>query len=903
MNPVAVAAAGPGPAALVEYEEFTRLVTEAVHDGVFLVDVNGRLLFANRYGEEMTGYRLEELRGQPLDVLLRPGDISRTQKRLDAVKAGAPPSSYLDVEVVRKDGSTFWAEVNFTTVELDGRVLGRLGVARDVTERREAARALVESERRYRLVAENARDVIWVRDMDLRLVYVSPAVTRLRGYTVEEALAQPMEDMLTPGSLEVTRKAITEATAEGAADADGRLSPPFELEMMRKDGSTVWTEVSASLMRDEDGRPMGILGITRDISERKQTERRLRLLDTVLGAAANAIVITEADGTVTWVNSAFTALTGYSSDEVIGRNASFLHSGVHGPEFYETMWRTIRAGETWRREVTHRRKDGTLYTAELSLAPVFDARRAITHFVAISHDVTERVRATAELRRSQERFAKVFHSSMVAMGLTTGDCGRLLDVNECYAEFFGYRREELVGHTTGELRLWADSGECARLSARLRRGESVKGVEVRFRHRSGKLLDALVSMEILELEGEPVNLVTFTDITERKELEAQFRQAQKMEAIGQLAGGVAHDFNNLLTIIIGRLQLLRQGRPDADPLGQDLRLIEETAFRAAALTRQLLAFSRKQVLETRAIDLNTMVGEMEPLLKRLIGEHIELQIEGRADIGTVMGDPAQLGQVLMNLVVNARDAMTRGGRLCISTERVTLDDAFVTLHPCSGRGTYVMMAVSDTGIGIPPETQAQIFEPFFTTKGVGEGTGLGLSTVYGIVKQHHGCIVVESEVGRGSTFRIYLPQLDQPAPSTRGIAAARPARGTETVLLVEDEPDVRSLVREILQMLGYVVLEANDVDNALRMGKGDDARIDLLLTDVVMPRMSGPELAAQLRTSHPELRVLYVSGYADTSRQLVGAPGTAFLQKPFTPERLATSVRQLLDVATPARDL
>src|SRR6266545_4488129 len=379
----------------------------------------------------------------------------------------------------------------------------------------------------------------------------------------------------------------------------------------------------------------------------------------------------------------------------------------------------------------------------------------------------------------------------------------------------------------------------------------------------------------------------------------QLTQSQKMEAIGRLAGGVAHDFNNLLTVIIGRLHLLRYGLKAGDPLYREFEVIEQAAFRAATLTRQLLAFSRKQVLQLKALDLNTVVNEVAPMLRRLIGEDIELTVALGSGMGRVMADSGQLEQVLMNLAVNARDAMPSGGRLALETANVQLDAAFAGEHPGASYGPHVMVAVSDTGIGMSPDIRAQIFEPFFTTKEVGKGTGLGLSMVYGIVKQHQGYICVESEVGVGSVFRVYLPRAEQPAESLEpSMAPAGPVGGRETILLAEDEPGVRHVARKTLQSNGYTVLEAEDVEEAVRIADRQGVVIDLLLTDVVMPRLSGPDLANRVRRRHPETRVLYMSGYTDTAIVHHGVldPGTAFLQKPFTPDSLALKVREVLDL-------
>ncbi len=395
-------------------------------------------------------------------------------------------------------------------------------------------------------------------------------------------------------------------------------------------------------------------------------------------------------------------------------------------------------------------------------------------------------------------------------------------------------------------------------------------------------------------------IVVVRDLTAVRALEAQLRHAQKMEAVGRLAGGVAHDFNNLLTVITGRSQLLLLKLPPESPLRRDVELVEETAHRASALTRQLLAFSRKQMVQPRVVDLNEVVRGMETMLSRLIGEDVTLATRLDPTAGCVRADPAQLEQMIVNLAVNARDAMPLGGRLTLETGFVRLDEGFAREHVGLRAGPHVRLVVRDTGVGMDGLIKAHLFEPFFTTKGPGKGTGLGLATVYGIVTQSGGAIRVDSEPGQGAVFTIDLPRVDAPADlrGDPGIPAAAP-HGSETVLLVEDEPEVRGLARDILHQQGYTVLEAADGDEALRIGREHGGPIHLLVTDVVMPQMGGRELADHLRAGRQETKVLYVSGYTDDAilHQGVSETGMAFLPKPFTASALAHKVREVLDAA------
>jgi nitrogen-specific signal transduction histidine kinase/CheY-like chemotaxis protein len=402
---------------------------------------------------------------------------------------------------------------------------------------------------------------------------------------------------------------------------------------------------------------------------------------------------------------------------------------------------------------------------------------------------------------------------------------------------------------------------------------------------------------VRDQRGEITHFIAIkVEVTERKRLEQQLRQAQKMEAVGRLAGGVAHDFNNLLTIISGYSELLLEHPGEVEPLRGYVNEIRNASGRAASLTRQLLAFSRQQVLAPRVLDLNAVVANVEKMLKRLIGEDIDLVTVLGESLWPVKADPGQLEQVLLNLAVNARDAMPKGGMLTIETANVEMDKSYAQRHFPLSPGPYVLLAFSDTGIGMDAETQARLFEPFFTTKEMGKGTGLGLATVYGIVKQSGGYIWVYSKVGKGTTFKIYLPRSDEVAESEPRRNGVKAQSGTETLLLVEDEEAVRALVRSALKEKGYRVLEASGGEEALKLSEQYGGPIDLLVTDVVMPQMSGPELADRLANSHPQIKVLYISGYTDYAGLHHGALdlGAAFLQKPFSPEALARKVREVL---------
>ena len=422
----------------------------------------------------------------------------------------------------------------------------------------------------------------------------------------------------------------------------------------------------------------------------------------------------------------------------------------------------------------------------------------------------------------------------------------------------------------------------------------------RHRKKDGTTTEVEIRSNPIDFGGRPAQLVLSQDVTERRQLEQQLRQSQKMEAIGQLAGGVAHDFNNLLTAILGYSDLLATEVGEKSPLLESIDEIRKAGERAASLTRQLLAFSRRQVLEPKVLDLNALIVNLEKMLRRLIGEDVQLITVLDRAVGHVRADAGQIEQVILNLAVNARDAMPKGGTLTIETQDVELDEAYARNHVTVRPGSYVMLAVTDTGEGMSTETKSHLFEPFFTTKGQGKGTGLGLATVYGIVKQSGGYVWVYSELGRGTAFKVYLPRVEG---TVEAIAARGPTsaslRGTENVLLVEDDQSVRTLTRILLETNGYTVLDAGGIEEALKIVRDHSGPIQLLLTDVVMPEMGGSDLAARVLALRPETRVIYMSGYTDdvVVRHGLVAEGLSFLQKPFTPEALARKVREVLDAA------
>jgi PAS domain S-box-containing protein len=630
-------------------------------------------------------------------------------------------------------------------------------------------RVLRESKESYRLVTEHIQDAILLLDLEGRVVFTNPRAAELTGYTETESHNRPITSFLT------TEGAAAEASRLETARTGGHVDPFLEMELVRRDGSRIWVEANGVNVL-KDGRVSGRLVVIRDISARRQAEATLRetsqRLQAVVDASPVAISVIDQAGRVLLWSKAATQLLGWTEEEMLERQPTIVPEEKR-EEFEAAMAKNWR-GDTALYETQRLRKDGSLVDVIASAAP------------------------------------------LIGPG----------------------------GEVTGRM-------------------------------------------------------TTLVDITDRKHLEEQLRHAVKMEGLGRLAGGIAHDFNNLLTVIGGRTYLLLSRLPADDPMRRDLELIQQTSGRAAVLTRQLLTFSRKQILELTVLDLNELVSEMKSLLERLLGEEVEVVTDLDPALGKVTADHGQIGQVIVNLAINARDAMPGGGRLTLETRNVELDETYTRQHVDVRPGAYVALAVSDTGTGMDEATLARIFEPFFTTKEVGKGTGLGLAMVYGTTKQSNGHIAVESKAGHGTTFRIYLPRTE--AAKSAPVEARREAssRGSETVLLAEDDSSLRILAREILGSQGYTVLDSGDVEDALRISENYGSAIHLLLTDVVMPRMSGRALADAVKRHRPDLKVLYMSGYTDDAIVQYGVldPETPFLHKPFTPGSLAHKVREVLDGA------
>ena len=762
--------------------------------------------------------------------------------------------------------------------------------------RRRAENALAESEDRYRDLVENSQDLICTHDLEGRILSFNQAAEKLMGYDRKEILGRNIRDLLLPRYRSEFEAYLAEIRRKGIAR--GLLAVPI-----RSGEKRIWEYTNT--LRTE-GVPIPIVrGMAHDVTERRRAERALQQsqerLQALFDNTQDAIFLADESGRYVDANPAASMITGYSRDEIVGKKVGDFGPPRLRERGRQLLQEVVRMGRLTG-EYTVVRKDGTEIETEF---------RAVANFqpglhLSVIRDITEPKRVERALQRSEERFRALIENNADIIAIIDA-AGKVLYVSPSVLRMLGYAAEEWVGQNVFGFIHPDDALAAAEaLQAGLDHVDAGLPLELRVRHHNGtwRVLEA-ADTNLLDNEAVAGIVINARDITERKALEEQLRQAQKMEAIGQLAGGIAHDFNNLLTAITGYSEITMLGLMPEDPMWGNINEISKAADRAASLTRQLLAFSRKQVLQPKVLDLNAVILGMEEMLRRLIGEHIELRTVLAPELGSTRADPGQIEQVIMNLAVNSHDAMPHGGKLTLETANVDLGLEYSRQHLSVGPGPYVMIAVSDTGTGMDSQILPRIFEPFFTTKGPGKGTGLGLSTVYGIVKQSGGDILVYSEIDRGTAFKIYLPRTQE---INEVIASIPPQinvpRGSETVLLVEDEALVRKLVREVLQGNGYTVLEASTDSEALRIAHDPQYQINLLLTDVVMPGTSGGALANRIGMVRPDIAVLYMSGYTDNALADHGvlAPGIAFLQKPFTPDTLIRKVREVLNGASKTPD-
>jgi PAS domain S-box-containing protein len=893
--------------ALATSEGRYRAAVESSADGIF-INKGGRIVYANPALLRMLGADSPaRVLGKSPFELIHSDYHALVRDRIRITTLDRRPVPFVEEKYVRLDGTTIDVEIAAAPFDEAGEV-AVLVTARDLTGRKAAEAALrAERDRLARMAAVSPGVLHSFRlrpDGTMAFPYAAPGIVEIYGLRAEDLAtdASPIVALCHPDDRARLAASVAASVREMSVwHCEFRVRHPVKGE--------IWVEGRSAPIREPDGSTLWH-GVLNDITERKKAEEALRqreeLLRTVIANIPCAVFWKDRDSVYLGCNDQVARDHDMgTAAALVGRTDYELGVPAAEADFYRACDRRVmETGEPLLDvEESQTRASGAAAVLLTSKVPLRDSAGAVVGVVGVYQDITGRKRAEAALRAAEKRLQHVITSSpavLYTMRVEGSRLGGIAWISDNLRDMLGH--DPAAAADPGWWRANVHPEDRDRVSAQEEAdlfawGRSVK--EYRFRHADGTYRWTQDNTRLIrDPAGSSVEAVgSWLDITPQKQAEDQLRQAQKMEAVGRLAGGVAHDFNNLLTVINGYCDLLLGDLRPGDPLRGDLEQIAAAGSRGAALTRQLLTFSRKQVVVPELVDVNAVLREMEKMLARLIGEDVELTVTPAAGLGGVLADPGQIEQVVMNLAVNARDAMPRGGKLTVETANVELGETYTAGHPGTPPGRYVLVAVTDTGCGMPPELTARIFEPFFTTKGPELGTGLGLAVVHGIVQQCGGRIEVYSEPGVGSTFKVYLPRAKDGAAGAPPPGERRPVRrGTETVLLVEDEDGVRKLARLVLARSGYTVVEARNGGEALLQCRGHSGPIHLLVTDMVMPNMSGRQVAEALTAERPGLKVLYLSGYTDDAivRHGLLAPDAPFLQKPFTPDALSAKVREVL---------
>ena len=902
---------------LFETKENLSITLNSIGDGVITTDIQGRVTRMNPVAEALTGWKLEQAANRPLEEVFHIFNAQSGQRAENPVQkvlsTGIVVGLANHTKLISWQGEEYQiADSGSPIKDTDGNTLGVILVFRDVTAEYQMQSSLEESEHRFRSIVEGAPDPIFIQT-DQKFAYLNPAACRLFGIpSAQELIGTPVMNRFHPHFHSAVRERIRRLN-----EGQESVHELMEQKYLRVDGSEVWVETSGEPIVYEGKR--GALVFARDISQRMETEKALRKSEekfrNLFETMTQGVVYQDVEGKIVSANPAAERILGLSLDQMQGRTSmdprwqAVNEDKAELPgERHPAMLalRTGRPVNNFVQGIFNPRINDYVWILVNSIPQFSEGTNKVAQVYSTFLDITERKNAEEALRQSEARYRELFNSIRDAILVSDRD-RNIVDCNPAFTELFGYTLDEIKGKKTFEI--YEDMSQYEDMGRKLRKNNTPKFIyTVRYKKKSGQVFSGETNVFYLKNSKNQVAgfIGLIRDISEREKAEAekdrlemQLRQAQKMEAIGRLAGGVAHDFNNLLTTITGNAEIGLMDVEKGQELYDFLQEIKEAGERAGNLTRQLLAFSRRQIMQPEILDLNDLILDLEKMLRRLIGEDISLETHLPPGLGFVEVDPGQMEQVIMNLAVNARDAMPGGGKLTIETANVDLDESYAHGHGhLITPGPYIMLAVSDSGTGMSPQMLAQVFDPFFTTKEKGKGTGLGLSTVYGIVKQSKGNIWVYSEPGKGTTFKIYLPKTEKDQPSQDHKPDFKPIlQGHETVLVVEDDPSVRKIAVKNLILFGYTVYSAASGDEALSFCREHKGDIDVLLTDVIMPDLSGKDLVQALQQLGLRMQVVFMSGYTDNAIVHHGVldPGICFLQKPFTPESLARKIREALD--------
>ncbi|OGP89908.1 MAG: hypothetical protein A2031_06735 [Deltaproteobacteria bacterium RBG_19FT_COMBO_43_11] len=874
-----------------------RLVVENAKEAIIIAQ-DLKLVFVNRAAVDMIGYSGELLESKPFTDFIHPDDrnmvVDHHIKRLK----GEEVSFAYSFRVLREDGTVRWVEFNTALIQWKERP-ATLSFLNDITERRQTEEKLRQSEEYFKEITENSSDVIIITDKNGDIKYCSRSIERFSGYKPEELIGKSGFIFIHPDDVE---RAVDDF---GKAILAVDTAIPNEFRLVLKDGSSRYFDGLGKNLLDNPAVAGFIMNI-RGITERKQAEEKLRQSEeryrNILESIQEGYFELDLDGNYTFTNEANCRLLGYTKEELIGMNYRRHTDEETAKKLYQPYYELYRTGKPIDAlEVESIRKDGTKAIYETSVSLIKNSKGNPVGFRGVSRNVTERKNMEEALRQSEEKFRKAFYTSPDSMAISRLEDGMYISINPGFTKGTKYKEEDIIGKTSIEYNIWDNVENRQRWVDRLKRDGEVINLEATFRRKGGEIRYGLVSASVIDLNGVPHLLSITRDITERKRaeeekrrLEERLQRAHKMEAIGTLAGGIAHDFNNLLMGIQGYASLALLDINQNDPNYEKLKRIQEQVQSGAELTRQLLGFARGGRYEVKPADINDVIQKTSSMFGRTKKE-ITIHTKYEKNLCPVEVDLGQMEQVFMNLYVNAWQAMPGGGNIYLETENVFLNDEQALSYSVKP-GKYVKITVTDTGAGMDEKTRKRIFDPFFTTKEMGRGTGLGLATVYGIIKGHKGMINVYSEPSHGTTFTIYLPASEKEVVKEE-TATGTIDRGTETIMLVDDEKIVLQVSREMLESVGYRVYAVGSSQEAIALFTKKRNEIDLVILDMIMPGISGGETFDRLREINPGIKVLLSSGYSlnGEAQTIMDRGCKGFIQKPFQIEKLSQKVREMLD--------